>query len=160
MMNNEFKLNFNFKRKDWFRCVFYSDFIFNGRLIRYLIPVLLLVFIAVFHFFRYKNSGNATILLGVSAVYVGILAISFFITANKQFKEYHKDEETWLLDDNGVSGKMFGEELNVAWEEIFKCEITKKFVYLYINPFIPVYLPRGAFSDEAFDFMINKISEE
>ena len=160
MMNNEFKLNFNFKRKDWFRCVFYSDFIFNGRLIRYLIPFLLLVFIAGFQLIRYKNSGNATILLGVSAVYVGILAISFFITANKQFKEYHKDEETWLLDDNGVSGKMFGEELNVAWEEIFKCEITKKFVYLYINPFIPVYLPRGAFSDEAFDFMINKISEE
>lgn len=160
MMNNEFKLNFNFKRKDWFRCVFYSDFIFNGRLIRYLIPFLLLVFIAGFQLIRYKNSGNATILLGVSAVYVGILAISFFITANKQFKEYHNDEETWLLDDNGVSGKMFGEELNVAWEEIFKCEITKKFVYLYINPFIPVYLPKNVFSNEAFDFMIKKIDDE
>ena len=119
-----------------------------------------MVFIAGFQLIRYKNSGNATILLGVSAVYVGILAISFFITANKQFKEYHKDEETWLLDDNGVSGKMFGEELNVAWEEIFKCEITKKFVYLYINPFIPVYLPKNVFSNEAFDFMIKKIDDE
>ena len=99
-------------------------------------------------------------LLGVSVVYVGILAISFFITANKQFKEYHKNEETWLLNDNGIVGKIFGEDLNVAWEEIFKCEITKKFIYLYINPFIPIYLPRNIFSKETFDFMVKKINYE
>ena len=160
MMNNEFELKFNFKRKDWFRCVFYSDFIFNGRLIRYLIPVLLLVFIAVFHFFRYKNIGNVIMLVGVTIVYILAIVVSFFVTANKQFKEYHKNEETWLLNDNGVSGKMFGEDTTLNWCDIYKCEITKKFVYLYLNALLPVYLPRGAFSDEAFDFMINKISEE
>lgn len=159
-MNNEFQLRFNFRKKEWFRCMFYSDFVFNGRILRYLIPVSLLVFIAVFHFFRYKNIGNVIMLVGVTIVYILAIAVSFFVTANKQFYEYHINEETWLLNDNGVSGKMFGEGVNSNWSDIYKCEITKDFVYLYLNALLPIYLPRNAFNKEAFDFMIKKISEE
>ncbi len=159
-MNNEFQLQFNFKKKEWFRCMFYSDFVFNGKILRYLIPVLLLIFIAVFHFFRYKNIGNVIMLVGVTIVYISAIFVSFFVTANKQFNEYHIKEEIWLLNDNGVSGKMFGENVNTNWSDIYKCEITKKFVYLYLNALLPIYLPRNAFSKEAFDFMIKKISEE
>ena len=99
-------------------------------------------------------------LVGVTIVYILAIVISFFVTANKQFDEYHINEETWLLNDSGVSGKMFGEDVNSNWSDIYKCEITKDFVYLYLNALLPIYLPRNAFNKEAFDFMIKKISEE
>lgn len=159
-MNNEFVLKFKFKKSEWFSCVFYSDFVFTGRLLRYLIPVLLLIFVAGFQYFRYGNVGNVIMLFGVLLVYIGSIIVSFLLTANKQFKEYHANEEVWLLNDTGVSGKMFGEDLNSVWEDVFKCEITKKFIYLYMNALLPIYLPRNAFSKEAFDFMVKKINGE
>lgn len=159
-MNDEFTLRFKLQKKEWFRCMMCSDFIFSGKILRYLIPVLLLIFIAGFQFFRYKNIGNAVMLLGVSLFYICAILVSFFITANKQFNEYHAEEEIWQLNNCGISGKIFGEESFTAWQDIFKCEITKNFIYLYVNSLLPVYLPRVSFSNEAFEFMIKKISEQ
>ena len=159
-MNDEFTLRFKLRKKEWFRCMICSDFIFNGKILRYSLPILLLVFIAGFQFFRYKNIGNAVMLLGISFFYIGAILVSFFITASKQFREYHTEEETWQLNNCGVSGKIFGEETFTAWQDIFKCEITKNCIYLYVNALLPVYLPRSSFSTEAFDFMIKKIGEE
>lgn len=159
-MNDEFTLKFKLQKKEWLRCMMCSDFIFNGKIVRYLIPVLLLVFIAGFQFVRYKNTGNAIMLLGVSLFYICAILISFFATASKQFGEYHAEEEIWQMNNCGISGKILGEETFTAWQDIFKCEITKNFVYLYVNTLLPVYLPRSSFSNEAFEFMVEKISNE
>lgn len=156
-MNDEFTLRFKFKKTEWLRCMMCSDFIFSGKIIRYLVPVLLLVFIAGFQLIRYKNIGNAIMLVGVSLFYICAILVSFFITASKQFKEYHGDEEIWQMNSLGISGKIFGEETFTAWQDIYKCEITKKFVYLYVNALLPVYLPRNSFSNDAFEFMVKEV---
>lgn len=115
--------------------------------------MLAIVFLSIF---QYKSYFNALAVLGIAFVFSIIISFHFYLSVNKQYEEYYSEEIVYQLTELGVEVNIRGENSFVEWKEVGQIVERKDCVYLYLNPFSSLFIPKDALTQEALDFLLSK----
>lgn len=155
-MRKNYSINVRLGRKEFFWYTFYIEYLFRNFFYKF-IPLLLIVLAIVFlSIFQYKSYFNALAVLGIAFVFSIIIFFHFYLSVNKQYEEYYSEEIVYQLTELGVEVNIRGENSFVEWKEVGQIVERKDCVYLYLNPFSSLFIPKDALTQEALDFLLSK----
>ena len=153
----DFKKNLCISKREYTRFAFYAEYIFNNLLYKFIPVAVLLVVLFGLSVFYYKKLDFAVVIAALIIGAPAVIAVIFSRSVSKEYETYYSNELCYEFSKLGLSMTVLNENLFVKWEDIDHTVESKDCLYIYVNQFIVVYLPKRFFTYEQIESIILQI---